>query len=53
MIGGTWPSVERSHTRATVALKLSVLWPKPLALTPDLGSALISAPSIDLHNGPS
>lgn len=45
MIGGTWPSV-RGVTRATMALKLSVFWPKPLALTPDLGSALVSAPSM-------
>ena len=51
--GGGWPSVEGSHRGATVALKLSVFWPNPLALTPDLGSALFSAPSADPHSGPS
>lgn len=42
-IGGGWPSVEGSHTGATVALKLSVFWLNPLALTPEPGSALFSA----------
>ena len=51
--GGGWPSAEGSHTGATVALKLSVFWLNPLALTPEPGSALFSARSADLPIGPS